>query len=162
MRIGIATDHGGFGLKEDLRGRLAAAGHDIVDFGSHKLESGDDYPDFVIPLARAVAAGKVERGVAVCGSGVGASVCANKVRGVRAGLVNDHFSARQGVEDDHMNIICLGGRVVGPMLAWDLVQTFLASDFSQAERHLRRLGKVAALETRVTSEVGGEATAIPA
>jgi ribose 5-phosphate isomerase B len=162
MRVGMATDHGGFGLKEDLRGRLVAAGHDIVDFGSHSLNPGDDYPDFVTPLARAVAAGTVERGVAVCGSGVGASVCANKVRGVRAGLVNDHFSARQGVEDDHMNIICLGGRVTGPMLAWDLVQTFLAAEFSQAERHLRRLGKVAALETRAPSEVGGEATAIPA
>jgi ribose 5-phosphate isomerase B len=162
MRVGMATDHGGFGLKEDLRGRLVAAGHDIVDFGSHSLNPGDDYPDFVTPLARAVAAGTVERGVAVCGSGVGASVCANKVRGVRAGLVNDHFSARQGVEDDHMNIICLGGRVTGPMLAWDLVQTFLAAEFSQAERHLRRLGKVAALEMRAPSEVGGEATAIPA
>jgi ribose 5-phosphate isomerase B len=162
MRVGIATDHGGFALKEDLRARLAAAGHDTVDFGSHKLDSGDDYPDFVIPLARAVAAGKVDRGVAVCGSGVGASVCANKVRGARAGLVNDHFSARQGVEDDHMNMICLGGRVTGPMLAWDLIQTFLAAEFSSAERHLRRLSKVAVLETRATSEVGGETAAIPA
>jgi ribose 5-phosphate isomerase B len=162
MRVGIATDHGGFELKEDLRVCLAAAGHDIVDFGSNRLESGDDYPDFVIPLARAVAAGRVERGIAVCGSGVGASVCANKVHGVRAGLINDHFSARQGVEDDHMNIICLGGRVTGPMVAWDLVQTFLAAKFSQAERHLRRLGKVAALELKATSEPGGEATAIPA
>jgi ribose 5-phosphate isomerase B len=162
MRIGIATDHGGFSLKEDLCVRLAAAGHEIVDFGSHRLDAGDDYPDFVIPLARAVVAGTVERGVAVCGSGVGASVCANKIPGVRAGLVNDHFSARQGVEDDHMNIICMGGRVTGPMLAWDILQAFLAAEFSQAERHLRRLGKVAALETRATNEVGGEAAAIPA
>ena len=105
MRVGIATDHGGFGLKEELRGRLAAAGHDVVEFGAFKLDSGDDYPDFVVPLARAVAAGKVERGVAVCGSGVGATVCANKVPGARACLITDHFSARQGVEDDHMNII---------------------------------------------------------
>ena len=157
MRVGIAADHGGFTLKEDLRGQLAAAGHDIVDFGARRLDSDDDYPDFVIPLARAVAAGRVERGVAVCGSGVGASVCANKVPGVRAGLINDHYSARQGVEDDHMNLICLGGQVMGPMVAWDLLQTFLAADFSQAERHLRRLGKVAALETKATSEVGGEA-----
>src|SRR6266850_644586 len=118
MRVGIATDHGGFGLKEDLRGRLAAAGHDIVDFGSHSLDPGDDYPDFVIPLARAVAAGTIERGVAVCGSGVGASVCANKIPGVRAALISDHFSARQGVEDDHMNILCMGGRTVGPAVAW--------------------------------------------
>jgi ribose 5-phosphate isomerase B len=162
MRVGIATDHGGFGLKEELRGQLVAAGHEIVDFGSHSLDSGDDYPDFVIPLARAVAAGRVERGVAVCGSGVGASVCANKVHGARAGLINDHFSTRQGVEDDHMNIICLGGRVMGPMVAWDLVQTFLAAEFSQAERHLRRLGKVAALESKAASQLRGEAAAIPA
>ena len=108
MRIGIATDHGGFGLKEDLAARLRAAGHELTDFGAHSLNPGDDFPDFVIPLARAVAAGTVERGVAVCGSGVGASVCANKIPGVRAALVSDHFTARQGVEDDHMNIICLG------------------------------------------------------
>jgi ribose 5-phosphate isomerase B len=162
MRIGIATDHGGLGLKEDLRGRLAAAGHEIVEFGAFKLESGDDYPDFIIPLARAVAAGKVERGIAVCGSGVGATYCANKVPGVRACLITDHFSARQGVEDDHMNIICLGGRITGPMLAWDLVEAFLAAEFSQAERHLRRISKVAALETRPPSTVGQESKAIPA
>jgi len=149
MRIGIATDHGGFGLKETLLARLRAAGHEVLDFGAHNLDSDDDYPDSVIPLARSVAAGEVERGVAVCGSGVGASVCANKVRGVRAGLILDHFSARQGVEDDHMNIICLGGRILGPAAAWDLVQAFLTSEFSQAERHLRRLGKVASLETNV-------------
>jgi ribose 5-phosphate isomerase B len=154
MRVGIASDHGGFGLKEELHGRLATAGHDVVEFGAFKLESGDDYPVFVLPLARAVAAGKVERGVAVCGSGVGATVCANKVVGVRACLITDHFSARQGVEDDHMNIICLGGRIIGPILAWDLVEAFLAAEFSQAERHLRRLGKVAALETRTTNTVG--------
>ena len=162
MRIGIAADHGGFALKEELRQRLAAAGHEIVDFGAKRLEPGDDYPDFVTPLARAVAAGKVARGVAVCGSGVGASVCANKVLGVRAALINDHFSARQGVEDDHMNIICMGGRVMGTMVAWDLVETFLLAEFSQAERHLRRLSKVAALEKRPVAEIGAEAPAIPA
>jgi|SRR4029077_7568225 ribose 5-phosphate isomerase B len=162
MRIGIAADHGGFALKEELRQRLAAAGHEIVDFGAKRLEPGDDYPDFVTPLARAVAAGKVARGVAVCGSGVGASVCANKVLGVRAALINDHFSARQGVEDDHMNIICMGGRVMGTMVAWDLVETFLLAEFSQAERHLRRLGKVAALEKRPAADIGAEAPAIPA
>jgi ribose 5-phosphate isomerase B len=102
--------------------------------------------DYVTPLARAVAAGQVERGVAICGSGVGASVCANKIPGVRAALIHDHFSARQGVEDDHMNIICMGGRTVGPAVAWDLVQTFLEAKFSQAERHLRRLGKLTSLE----------------
>jgi ribose 5-phosphate isomerase B len=146
MRIGIATDHGGFALKEDLAGRLRKAGHEVVDFGAHTLVEGDDYPDFVIPLARAVSAGHVERGIAVCGSGVGASVCANKIPGVHAGLIGDHFSAHQGVEDDHMNIICMGGRTIGPMVAWELVETYLASQFSQAERHLRRLAKVASLE----------------
>jgi len=146
MRVGIATDHGGFELKEDLLAQLRAAGHDVVDFGADKLSPDDDYPDFVIPLAQAVAAGTVERGVAVCGSGVGASICANKIPGVRAGLIHDHFSAAQGVEDDHMNVICIGGRTTGPSVAWDLVQTFLAADFSQAPRHLRRLSKVAHLE----------------
>src|SRR5467141_3364262 len=109
MRVGIATDHGGFALKQDLLAGLRAAGHDVVDFGAHSLMSDDDYPDFVIPLAEAVAAAKVDRGVAVCGSGVGAAVCANKVRGARACMIEDHFSARQGVEDDHMNVLCLGG-----------------------------------------------------
>lgn len=157
MRVGIAADHGGFRLKEDLRKRLASAGHVVVDFGATEAQSGDDYPEFVIPLARALAAGKLDRGVAVCGSGVGASVCANKVHGIRAALINDHFSALQGVEDDHMNIICMGGRVMGPMVAWDLLETFLTANFSQAERHLRRLGKVATLEDQT-----GEAAQIPA
>ncbi len=146
MRIGIATDHGGFHLKEVLLARLRDAGQELVDYGAYSLDPVDDYPDFVIPLARAVAEGSVQRGVACCGSGVGASVCANKIRGVRAALISDHFSARQGVEDDHMNLICLGGRTLGASAAWDLVETFLAAEFSQSERHLRRLAKVAALE----------------
>lgn len=153
MRIGIASDHGGFNLKEDLHRHLVAAGHEVVDFGPHTLNPGDDYPDFVVPLARAVAAGTVERGVAICGSGVGASICANKIPGVRAALINDHYSAQQGVEDDHINIICLGGRIVGPMTAWDFVATFLAADFSQQERHLRRLSKIAALENTTSGSV---------
>ena len=147
MRIGIATDHGGFSLKEQLLSQLREAGHEVVDFGAHHLSKDDDYPDYVLPLAQAVAAGKVDRGVAICGSGVGASVCANKMRGIRAALIHDHFSAKRGVEDDHMNILCMGGRTVGPAVAWDLVQTFLAAQFSQAQRHLRRLSKVASLET---------------
>jgi len=146
MRVGIATDHGGFGLKEDLVARLYAAHHEVVDFGANSLVPDDDYPDFVIPLGRAVAEGAVERGAAVCGSGVGASVCANKIPGVRAGLVSDHFSARQGVEDDHMNVICMGGRTIGSFAAWDVIEAFLAASYSQAPRHLRRLAKVAALE----------------
>jgi ribose 5-phosphate isomerase B len=148
MRIGIATDHGGFNLKEELVKQLREAGHEVVDFGAHRLNQGDDYPDYVVPLAEAVAAQKVDRGVAICGSGVGASVCANKIRGIRAALIHDHFSARQGVEDDHMNILCMGGRTVGPSVALDLVQTFLAAEFSQAPRHLRRLSKVASLEAQ--------------
>jgi ribose 5-phosphate isomerase B len=150
MHVGIATDHGGFGLKEDLVARLRAAGHDVVDFGADELSPDDDYPDFVIPLAQAVAAGTIERGVAICGSGVGASICANKIPGVRAALIHDHFSAAQGVEDDHMNIICIGGRTVGLGVAWDLVQAFMAAEFSQAPRHLRRLSKVALLELQPT------------
>ena len=146
MIIGIATDHGGFSLKEELVGHLRESGHEVVDFGAHELNPDDDYPDFVIPLAEAVKSGKVDRGVAICGSGVGASVCANKIHGIRAALIHDHFSARQGVEDDHMNILCMGGRTVGPAVAWDLVKAYLAATFSNDQRHLRRLGKVASLE----------------
>ena len=147
MRVGIATDHGGFGLKQELMAQLGAAGHEVVDFGASQLNDSDDYPDFVVPLALAVADGNVERGLAICGSGVGASVCANKIFGARAALIHDHFSARQGVEDDHLNILCMGGRTVGPCVAWDLVQAFLDAKFSQDERHLRRLKKVAELES---------------
>jgi ribose 5-phosphate isomerase B len=150
MRVGIASDHGGFALKEELVGQLRNAGYEVVDFGAHELSGGDDYPDYVTPLARAVASGNVDRGVAICGSGVGASVCANKIRGIHAALIHDHFSAKQGVEDDHMNVLCMGGRTVGPAVAWDLVQAFVASEYSEAERHVRRLGKVASLEAAKT------------
>ena len=146
MRLAIATDHGGFHLKEELVNQLHGAGHEVIDFGAHELNEGDDYPDYVTPLARAVASGKADRGIAICGSGVGASVCANKVHGIRAALIHDHFSAKQGVEDDHMNVMCMGGRTVGPAVAWDLVQAFIEAQYSQAERHLRRLGKVGSLE----------------
>jgi len=156
MRVGIATDHGGFNLKEEFVAHLRAAGHDVVDFGAYVLDPTDDYPDFVIPLACAVVAGEVERGVAICGSGVGASVCANKVPGVRAAIIHDHFSAVQGVEDDDMNVICMGGRTVGPAVAWDLVKAFLAANFSHAERHMRRLGKVAALAAEKWRVTGGK------
>jgi len=145
MHIGIATDHGGFELKEKLMDLLREAGYAVSDFGAHERVPEDDYPDFVIPLGRAVASGKVERGVAVCGSGVGVAVCLNKISGVRACLVPDRFAARQGVEDDDLNVLCLGGRTT-PELAWELVRTFLAAKFSRAPRHLRRLRKVAALE----------------
>ena len=146
MHIGIATDHGGYSLKEELVAKLYEAGHSIEDFGAHTLNKDDDYPDFVVPLAHAVVAAKVDRGIAICGSGVGASVCANKVKGVRACLIHDHFSAIQGVEDDHMNILCMGGRTVGLEVAWDLVKSFIEAEFSNEPRHLRRLGKIADLE----------------
>ena len=146
MRVGICADHGGFNLKQEVAAALRAAGHDVVDFGAHQLESGDDYPDFVLPLARAVAAEEVERGIAICGSGVGACIAANKVTGVRAALVHDFFSAHQGVEDDDMNMVCMGGRVIGYYLAWDLIRAFLAARFTGEERFRRRLAKIAALE----------------
>jgi ribose 5-phosphate isomerase B len=145
-RIGVASDHGGYELKQYLIKRLREAGHEVIEFGDKEPVLDDDYPDFVVPLARAVAGAAVDRGVALCGSGVGASVCANKVAGVRAALIHESFSAHQGVEDDDLNMICLGGLVVGHALAWELVQTFLAARFSGAERHRRRLAKVAALE----------------
>lgn len=144
--VGIAADHGGYELKKYLEGKLRAAGLEVRDFGDQKPESTDDYPDFVVPLARAVVSGEVDCGVAICGSGVGASVAANKVAGVRACLIHETFSAHQGVEDDDMNLICLGGLVVGHAVAWELVATFLGARFSGAERHLRRLAKIAELE----------------
>jgi ribose 5-phosphate isomerase B len=151
-RVGVAADHGGFELKEFLAGKLRAAGYEVTDFGDRELRSDDDYPDFIIPLARAVAAGTVDRGVGICGSGVGASVAANKVAGVRAGLIDENFSAHQGVEDDDLNMICFGGLLVGHVLAWELTQTFLAARFKGAERFRRRLAKVAELENMRTAK----------
>jgi len=146
--IGIAADHGGYELKEYLVRMLREVGHEVNDFGDQQPTVDDDYPDFVVPLARAIACGEVDRGVAICGSGVGASVVANKVAGVRACLIHETFSAHQGVEDDDLNMICLGGLVVGHALAWELVQAFLAARFSGAERHRRRLAKVAELDSK--------------
>ena len=146
MRIGIAADHGGFALKEEVAESLRSCGHEVVDFGAHHLDASDDYPDFIIPMALAIAANKVERGIALCGSGVGASIAASKVPGVRAALIHDVFSAHQGVEDDDMNVFCLGGKVIGSALAFELIGTFLAAHFTGAPRHQRRLIKVRALE----------------
>jgi ribose 5-phosphate isomerase B len=142
MRIGLAADHGGFRLAQRLGDVLRDEGHEVVEFGASEEREGDDYPDYVLPLARAVSARDVERGIAVCGSGVGASVAANRVRGVRAAVCHDHYSARQGVEDDDLNLLCLGGRVIGVKLAEGLVAAFLAARFSGHERHLRRLRKI--------------------
>lgn len=142
MKIGICADHGGYALKKSLVEWLQSQEHYLVDFGAYILNEDDDYPDFVLPLAKAIAAGEVDRGIAVCGSGVGASIAANKVKGVRAALIQDYFSAHQGVEDDDMNIICLGGRVTGYASALEYVRKFLNSEFTAAPRHLRRLNKV--------------------
>lgn len=146
MKLGVASDHGGFELKVFLSDWLKSVGHTVEDFGSYKLQGEDDYPDYVLPMARAVASGDVDRGIAICGSGVGACIAANKIAGVRAALVVDSFSAHQGVEDDDMNLICLGGRVVGHELARELVKEFLGATFKGTERFRRRLAKVAAVE----------------
>ena len=146
QKVGIAADHGGFALKEELVAVLKSNGYAVTDYGAYSFTENDDYPDLVIPLARAVANGQVERGIAVCGSGVGACIAVNKIPGVRAALIHDAFSAHQGVEDDDMNIICLGGRVVASSIAWELIQAFLHAKFTGAERHRRRLAKVAMLE----------------
>ena len=151
MRIGVATDHGGYTLKELILKALRDSGHEVHDFGAYTLNPGDDYPDFVIPLARAVAQGKVERGIAICGSGVGASFTANKVPGVRSALIHENYSAHQGVEDDDMNLLCLGGCVIAFTMAWEIIQTYLTARYKKTERFERRLAKVAAIEGNVKS-----------
>jgi ribose 5-phosphate isomerase B len=148
MKIALGTDHGGYALKAPIIDAITDAGHSVIDCGAYQLDQGDDYPDFAAAVARTVADGRAERGVLICGSGVGASVAANKVPGVRSALCHDTFSAHQGVEDDDMNVLALGARVIGPSLAVELVRTFLAAKFSGAERHARRLEKVKRLETR--------------
>ncbi|MFP4367708.1 MAG: RpiB/LacA/LacB family sugar-phosphate isomerase [Bacteroidales bacterium] len=145
MKVGIACDHGGFEIKNFLKEKLGKENFTLVDFGNQSLDPEDDYPDYVIPLAMAVASGEVERGIAICGSGVGASVAANKIAVIRAALVHDHFAAHQGVEDDNMNILCMGGRIIGVETATELAITFLKSEFSNAERHIRRLKKIETL-----------------
>ena len=146
QRIGIAADHGGFELKQFLYETLTAAGYSIQDYGNKLCDPDDDYPDYVVPLAQAIHEKKIDRGIAICGSGVGASVVANKIPGVRAALIHETFSAHQGVEDDDMNMICLGGRVIGHSLALELVNTFLTADFIDTERFVRRLEKVKLFE----------------
>jgi ribose 5-phosphate isomerase B len=148
MNIAVGTDHGGYALKAPVVEAIVAAGHSVIDCGAFELDQNDDYPDFAAAVALVVAGGRAQRGVLICGSGVGASVAANKIRGVRAALCHDTFSAHQGVEDDDMNVLALGARVIGPSLAVELVRTFLDAEFSGAERHRRRLEKVRRLETR--------------
>jgi ribose 5-phosphate isomerase B len=146
MRLGLAVDHRGFLWKDPLSEALRREGNEIVDFGAMEFNPDDDFPDFVIPMARALARGELDRGIAVCGSGVGACIAANKIPGVRAALIHDAFSAHQGVEDDDMNVICLGGTVVGYELAWEIILIFLKAKYKDAPRFRRRLDKIAAVE----------------
>ena len=148
MRVAFAADHAGWPLRARIFDEMAAGGHEVVDCGSAEPVPGDDYPDAAAAVAAAITTGRAERGILVCGSGVGAGVAANKVVGIRASMCHDSFSARQGVEDDNMNVLCLGARVIGAELAAELVRDFLGARFSGAERHRRRLGKIAAMERR--------------
>ncbi len=148
MNIGIAADHGGFHAKQKLLAFLhEMEGITVVDYGANQYDAQDDYPDFAAALAKALSKGEVERGIAICGSGVGASIAANKVSGVRAALICDTYSAHQGVEHDDMNVICFGARVLGEALIEEMTKAFLAARFSGEERHVRRLNKVKALDT---------------
>lgn len=148
MIVAVGTDHAGFALKPTILDAIRSAGHEPLDCGAFEIVPGDDYPDFAEHVARAVLDGQAERGVLLCGSGVGASVAANKFVGIRSALCHDTFSAHQGVEDDEMNVITLGARVIGPSLAAELVATFLRAKFSGAERHRRRLDKIKAFESQ--------------
>ena len=147
MRIAIAADHAGVPLKDDLAVYLANLGHDVTDLGTHGLDPVD-YPDYAAAIGRAVTGGEAERGILLCGSGVGASVAANKIRGIRAGLCHDTYSAHQGVEHDDMNVLVMGARVIGQATAQELVRAFLGARFSGEERHRRRLAKIEALEAQ--------------
>lgn len=152
VQLVIGADHGGFYLKNELLARLTDK-YNIVDLGAHTLDANDDYPDIAYALAREVAVGNAERGILICSSGVGASIVANKVPGIRAGLCHDTYSAHQGVEHDNMNILCLGARVIGNEMANELVIVFLNARFSNEERHIRRLEKVASIERRLCDDI---------
>src|SRR5438105_3085064 len=146
MKIAVAADHAGLDLKNHARGLLKSLGHEVIDLGAHKTEPGDDYPDFAEAVGKAIAAKQVERGVLICGSGVGASIAANKIRGVRAAICHDSYSAHQGVEHDDMNVLVLGSRVIGQSLADDLIEAFVQAKFTNETRHVRRLEKVKRIE----------------
>lgn len=147
MRIAIAADHAGFELKEHLARLVAAAGHAVTDLGTHSADPVD-YPDYAAAVGRAVVSGRVDRGIVVCGSGAGAAIAANKIRGIRAAVAHDTYTARQSVEHDDVNVLALGSRVIGESLADELVRAFLESRFSGADRHVRRVGKITALESQ--------------
>jgi ribose 5-phosphate isomerase B len=151
LRVALGADHGGFALKSDIATRLGDA-YEILDLGAHTFDQNDDYPDFAYAVAQSVASGKAERGIIICGSGVGTCIAANKVPGIRACLCHDTYSAHQGVEHDDMNILCLGARIIGIELATELVTTFLKARFTDEERHHRRLGKILAIERQALQE----------
>jgi ribose 5-phosphate isomerase B len=146
MKVAIGSDHGGFNLKVAIVQFLSEKGYEVLDGGAVSLDAADDYPDFARAVSEMILEGAAERGILICGSGVGASVAANKFPGIRAALCHDSFSAHQGVEDDSMNVLCLGARVIGEELAKELVSFFLGASFSGAERHSRRLGKIMEME----------------
>ena len=148
MQIAIGADHAGFTMKEDLAAQIRKLGHDVLDLGAYKADPSDDYPDYAEAVGRAIIEGKADRGVLICGSGVGVSVAANKIPGIRAAVCHDAYSAHQGVEHDNMNVLVLGSRIVGSALARELVRSYLAARFSGEERHRRRLAKVDAIEQR--------------
>ena len=147
MKIAVASDHGGFALKADVIKAVTQAGHDVSDLGTFNADPVD-YPDFAEKIGQAVTSGAVERGILLCGSGVGACIAANKIPVIYAGVCHDTYSAHQGVEHDNMNVLCLGARIIGPEVARELVQAFLSASFSTEERHRRRVGKVLALENK--------------
>lgn len=151
MRIAVGADHAGYPLNEKVIVELKQLGHDVIDFGTHDGTQSDDYPDYAFKVAQAVKSGEAMRGILICGSGVGASVAANKLQGVRACLCHDTYSAHQGVEHDNINVLCLGARVVGSELALELVRAFLNANFTGEERHIRRLKKIAAIEDKTYS-----------
>jgi ribose 5-phosphate isomerase B len=154
MRIAVGADHAGVPLNEKAIAALRAEGHDVIDLGSHDPSQPDDYPDYAAAVAEEVVSGRCERGLLICGSGVGVAVAANKVPGIRAGMCHDSYSAHQGVEHDNMNVLCLGARVIGPELMLDLLRAFLAARFTGEERHRRRLGKIKELENRFSKAAG--------
>lgn len=146
VKIGIVADHAGFLQKENLKERLQKENYEVIDFGAYEYIPDDDYPDVVFPLAKELSEGKIHKGIAVCGSGVGVSIAANKIKGVRAALITETYSAHQGVEHDDMNLLCLGARVIGSELIWEITLTFLKAEFLEEERFRRRLNKTIALE----------------
>ncbi len=155
MRVAFAADHGGYELKDELLARLAGTGHELIDLGGDGSDPFDDYPDYSRALGEAIRDGKADRGILVCGSGVGACVAANKIRGVRAAIAHDTYSAHQGVEHDDLNVLCLGGRVIGVEAAVECARAFVVARFSGEERHVRRVAKVMAIEAEAMGPATG-------